>query len=125
MCTVPVYWAGPCKSFTKLLSMEPHHEPAKAKIRRLHLNVRQACDCLSITTYLSRDNLISTIFNFNTNSSVLLQANITMAGPPAKRQKREDYRTQHRADEESTELPRKKFYRQRAHANPFSDHRLV
>ncbi|KUI52995.1 tRNA (guanine-N(7)-)-methyltransferase [Cytospora mali] len=48
-----------------------------------------------------------------------------MVGPPAKRQKREDYRAQHRADEESTELPRKKFYRQRAHANPFSDHRLV
>lgn len=45
--------------------------------------------------------------------------------PPPKRQKREDYRSAHRADETSTELPRKKFYRQRAHANPFSDHRLV
>lgn len=45
--------------------------------------------------------------------------------PPPKRQKREDYRSAHRADEASTELPRKKFYRQRAHANPFSDHRLV
>lgn len=45
--------------------------------------------------------------------------------PPPKRQKREDYRSAHRADEGSTELPRKKFYRQRAHANPFSDHQLV
>jgi hypothetical protein len=48
-----------------------------------------------------------------------------MAGTAAKRQKREAYRSQHRADEDSTELPRKKFYRQRAHANPFSDHRLI
>lgn len=48
-----------------------------------------------------------------------------MVGPAAKRQKRETYRAQHRADEDSTELPRKKFYRQRAHANPFSDHRLI
>ncbi|KAI3396216.1 hypothetical protein diail_354 [Diaporthe ilicicola] len=48
-----------------------------------------------------------------------------MVGPARKRQKRETYRLQHRADEDSTELPRKKFYRQRAHANPFSDHRLV
>lgn len=50
---------------------------------------------------------------------------IDMGGTTAKRQKRETYRAQHRADEDSTELPRKKFYRQRAHANPFSDHRLV
>ncbi|PSR78646.1 PXA domain-domain-containing protein [Coniella lustricola] len=45
--------------------------------------------------------------------------------PPPKRQKREAYRSAHRADENSTELPRKKFFRQRAHANPFSDHNLV
>lgn len=50
---------------------------------------------------------------------------LIMAGTAAKRQKRETYRAQHRADEDSTELPRKKFYRQRAHANPFSDHRLI
>lgn len=50
---------------------------------------------------------------------------LNMAGTAAKRQKRETYRAQHRADEDSTELPRKKFYRQRAHANPFSDHRLI
>ncbi len=43
--------------------------------------------------------------------------------PPPKRQKREDYRKT--AAEASTELPKKKFYRQRAHANPFSDHNLT
>jgi len=41
-----------------------------------------------------------------------------------KRQKREDYRKANR-DNEPTELPKKKFYRQRAHANPFSDHQLT
>ncbi|AEO64082.1 5426351c-6614-4e76-b158-d9a34b98a6bd [Thermothielavioides terrestris] len=41
-----------------------------------------------------------------------------------RRQKREDYRAALREDD-VTELPRKKFYRQRAHANPFSDHRLI
>jgi tRNA (guanine-N7-)-methyltransferase len=41
-----------------------------------------------------------------------------------KRQKREDYRRAIR-QEGVSELPRKKFYRQRAHANPFSDHQLI
>ncbi|KAK3941606.1 intermediate filament protein [Diplogelasinospora grovesii] len=41
-----------------------------------------------------------------------------------KRQKREEYRAAIRQDG-TTELPRKKFYRQRAHANPFSDHQLI
>jgi tRNA (guanine-N7-)-methyltransferase len=40
-----------------------------------------------------------------------------------KRQKREDYRAAHRS-EGLAELPKKRFYRQRAHANPFSDHQL-
>jgi tRNA (guanine-N7-)-methyltransferase len=48
-----------------------------------------------------------------------------MAGTSNKRQKREEYR---KAQEETKggqmELPKKKFYRQRAHANPFSDHQL-
>lgn len=35
-----------------------------------------------------------------------------------KKQKREE-------DRRDGELPRKKFYRQRAHANPFSDHALT
>jgi len=44
-------------------------------------------------------------------------------GPPMKRQKREAYRNSLQVD--SAELPKKKFYRQRAHANPFSDHSLT
>ncbi|KAI1614647.1 guanine-N7--methyltransferase [Exophiala viscosa] len=55
-----------------------------------------------------------------------------MTGPPNKRQKRDEYR---KAQEKlkagvngteggKIELPKKKFYRQRAHANPFSDHAL-
>ena len=40
-----------------------------------------------------------------------------MAGPPKKRQRREDI--------QDGEMPQKKYYRQRAHANPFSDHDLT
>ncbi|KAI1337060.1 putative methyltransferase [Xylariaceae sp. FL0016] len=47
-----------------------------------------------------------------------------MAGPPNKKQKREGYRQAQR-DNDTPDMPRKKFYRQRAHANPFSDHNLV
>lgn len=38
--------------------------------------------------------------------------------------KREEYRNARNQDGVA-ELPKKKFYRQRAHANPFSDHQLV
>ncbi|KAI0602127.1 putative methyltransferase [Biscogniauxia sp. FL1348] len=47
-----------------------------------------------------------------------------MAGQPNKRQKRQDYRQAQR-ENGTTNMPRKKFYRQRAHANPFSDHQLI
>ncbi|RAH62222.1 guanine-N(7)--methyltransferase [Aspergillus piperis CBS 112811] len=57
-----------------------------------------------------------------------------MSQPPAKRQKRAEYRKQAaeavvaQPDESApvghVKLPKKKFYRQRAHANPFSDHQL-
>lgn len=40
-----------------------------------------------------------------------------MAGPPKKRQKR--------SEREDGSMPQKKYYRQRAHANPFSDHDLT
>ncbi|KAJ6089735.1 hypothetical protein N7467_004951 [Penicillium canescens] len=49
---------------------------------------------------------------------------------PTKRQKREEYRRGIQAQQDSTEdgsvvkMPQKKFFRQRAHANPFSDHNL-
>ncbi|KAI1106595.1 putative methyltransferase [Jackrogersella minutella] len=46
-----------------------------------------------------------------------------MPGPPNKKQKRQDYR-QSLKENGTTHMPKKKFYRQRAHANPFSDHRL-
>ncbi|KAL1629869.1 tRNA (guanine-N(7)-)-methyltransferase (tRNA(m7G46)-methyltransferase) [Neofusicoccum ribis] len=49
-----------------------------------------------------------------------------MAGQPNKRQKREEYRNAlSEAAAKGAELPKKKFYRQRAHANPFSDHALT
>ncbi|OMP88124.1 tRNA (guanine-N(7)-)-methyltransferase [Diplodia seriata] len=49
-----------------------------------------------------------------------------MTGQPNKRQKREEYRSAlSEAAAEGTQLPKKKFYRQRAHANPFSDHALT
>jgi len=41
----------------------------------------------------------------------------------SKKQKRDDYRASFQ--ESAGELPKKKFYRQRAHANPFSDHDLT
>lgn len=55
-----------------------------------------------------------------------------MPGPPNKRQKRNEYRKAQEnlklagngAEGGNIELPKKKFYRQRAHANPFSDHAL-
>lgn len=52
-----------------------------------------------------------------------------MTGPPNKRQKREEYRKLRQAHNDAKgggqlELPKKRFYRQRAHANPFSDHNL-
>lgn len=46
-----------------------------------------------------------------------IKTSIHMAGPAKKRQKREE--------KAEGELPQKKYYRQRAHANPFSDHDLT
>lgn len=40
------------------------------------------------------------------------------------REKKEETRKKPLADDLEVDLPRKRFYRQRAHANPFSDHRL-
>jgi len=52
-----------------------------------------------------------------------------MTTPPPKRQKREQYRRDLAAQAAShgnvdVKLPQKRFFRQRAHANPFSDHKL-
>jgi tRNA (guanine-N7-)-methyltransferase len=51
-----------------------------------------------------------------------------MGCPPNKKQKREDYRASLNELNDGNgvaSLPKKKFYRQRAHANPFSDHALT
>ncbi|KAF2431121.1 putative t-RNA methyltransferase [Tothia fuscella] len=51
-----------------------------------------------------------------------------MGGPAAKKQKREDYRASlniAQSENAVAKLPKKSFYRQRAHANPFSDHALT
>lgn len=42
----------------------------------------------------------------------------------SKRAHRQDYHAR-KGHDAVAKLPRKKFYRQRAHANPFSDHALV
>lgn len=47
-----------------------------------------------------------------------------MAGPANKRANREKHQAT-KAQDGLTRMPRKRFYRQRAHANPFSDHSLV
>lgn len=65
---------------------------------------------------------------YNRNKlSRLLQIRSTMTGPPNKRQKREEYRKAQFSLQNGGKLalPKKKFYRQRAHANPFSDHNLT
>lgn len=51
---------------------------------------------------------------------------MTTTSIPNKRQKREEYRKAQDTvqDGAKIDLPKKKFYRQRAHANPFSDHNL-
>ncbi|KAL2203040.1 hypothetical protein CC79DRAFT_1373184 [Sarocladium strictum] len=46
-------------------------------------------------------------------------------GGKAKRAQRAKYEAARASDENPTKLPQKRFYRQRAHANPFSDHHLL
>ncbi|EEP80965.1 hypothetical protein UREG_05807 [Uncinocarpus reesii 1704] len=48
-----------------------------------------------------------------------------MTTPPPKRQKRNEYRNERNAQETGPiQMPKKRLFRQRAHANPFSDHQL-
>jgi len=67
--------------------------------------------------------VVESLSQFRTRVERLLQLRtvcykyLTMAGPPRKKQKREG--------KEDGQMPQKKFYRQRAHANPFSDHDLT
>jgi tRNA (guanine-N7-)-methyltransferase len=51
-----------------------------------------------------------------------------MSAAPKKRQKRDEYRKlqeQQALESGEIQLPQKRLYRQRAHANPFSDHQLT
>jgi tRNA (guanine-N7-)-methyltransferase len=48
-----------------------------------------------------------------------------MPGESTKHLKREAYKKSLTTEEQNAALPQKKFYRQRAHANPFSDHSLT
>ncbi|OLN85086.1 tRNA (guanine-N(7)-)-methyltransferase [Colletotrichum chlorophyti] len=47
-----------------------------------------------------------------------------MGKAKTKSSKRDEYRNARNQQEGVAEMPKKKFYRQRAHANPFSDHQL-
>lgn len=71
---------------------------------------------------VSRVTKLNTIKNLNLLRH--LSSRKMVADKKDKRQKREEYRAAMR-QEGASELPRKKFYRQRAHANPFSDHQLI
>lgn len=48
-----------------------------------------------------------------------------MPHAPAKRLGREEYKNSLHTGDQNAALPKKRFYRQRAHANPFSDHSLT
>ena len=58
-----------------------------------------------------------------------LHISTTMTGASNKALKREEYRKAQQNFQDGTskqvQLPKKRFYRQRAHANPFSDHNLI
>lgn len=89
---------------------------------RLRFNFRLQHQLFSLST--GARHFHSSSFFLRTNTSI---ANMT--GPPNKRQKRDEYRKAQAGANGSQsgkiELPKKKFYRQRAHANPFSDHALT
>ena len=65
------------------------------------------------------------IFTRLTTDTALTYLDIKMPGEPAKRTRREEYKKSLQNEEQNAALPKKKFYRQRAHANPFSDHSLT
>jgi tRNA (guanine-N7-)-methyltransferase len=47
-----------------------------------------------------------------------------MSSPASKRQRRSDYLETRKKVDGGAKMPKKRYYRQRAHANPFSDHAL-
>lgn len=64
-------------------------------------------------------------FRFSASTVISHTTDSTMPGEPAKRTKREEYRQSLLTEDQNGALPKKRFYRQRAHANPFSDHSLT
>lgn len=71
----------------------------------------------------SRKEIIGIFFRSSPSTST---SHLTMS-IPVKRQKRDDYRRQlqeQQEDDKNVKMPQKRFFRQRAHANPFSDHKL-
>lgn len=73
---------------------------------------------------------IGTHPNITNHQTTAFYTRLTMSPePPTKKLKRSEYReTKRKAfddPEDAAKLPKKKFYRQRAHANPFSDHQLT
>jgi hypothetical protein len=70
---------------------------------------------------------IKKTLNSNPNKTIFPMATPVSAPasgrPQTKRQKRAEYLAAQET-KSSAALPQKKFYRQRAHANPFSDHQL-
>lgn len=126
-------------------TMAPQISPAeilrlqKLSHRKIHASAINQPTCMPLLPFRGLFCLVSGLYSplyfariqqryrFPTEKSTLA----TMSPPPTKRQKRiaeTEAATQLQNDGNSTtgevKMPKKKFYRQRAHANPFSDHRL-
>ena len=72
------------------------------------------------TSFLCRPSVFSEALRRPSRAAVIMDN----PQQPSKRLKRENYRNVPQPDGQVT-MPKKKFYRQRAHANPFSDHQLT
>jgi len=90
--------------------------------RRGHHNKRPHPEDDNDTPNLTSDAASAPAPPANSSKPTTSSPAIRLKGPEKKRQKREEYRAS--LDNAGSELPQKKFYRQRAHANPFSDHAL-
>lgn len=90
--------------------------------RRGHHNKRPHTEDDNDTSLLAADATSAPHATTNSSKPATSSPAIRLKGPEKKRQKREEYRAS--LDNAGSDLPQKKFYRQRAHANPFSDHAL-
>lgn len=94
-----------------------------AKFRPTRLQCDKNVQPSSTPPTTRQQSILDTISSQNSKETAT-GATFIMAGAANKRQKREDYKKSQN-ERPSTEAPKKKFYRQRAHANPFSDHQLT